>query len=199
MQPGDIAVIHAGVYREHVRPGLNGTASAPITYQAAPGEEVVLTGADVLAGWTETRNGVWKKEQVSYHVHDVTVRRNICAVNRRYQIGLWWDNPFFGPHPTPSVGSQGTPLDPAQANLRFDENCYWMERKQQLALWGCPWRSGHLKYNDLTAWQTARGQDGHSLAIDPQFVGPSKDNWSLRPESPARKLGAGRSTETTSK
>ena len=63
MQPGDIAVIHAGVYREHVRPGRSGTASAPITYQAAPGEEVMLTGADVLTGWTETRNGVWKKER----------------------------------------------------------------------------------------------------------------------------------------
>jgi len=136
-------------------------------------------------------------KQISYQVHDVTVSRNVCALNRRYQIGLWWDNPFFGPHPTPSVGSKGTPLDPAQANLRFDENCYWMEGKQQLALWGCPWRKGHLTYSDLAAWQTAHGQDAHSLAADPQFIAPSKGDWSLRPESPARKLGAGRSVETT--
>jgi parallel beta-helix repeat protein len=137
------------------------------------------------------------RKQVSYHVHDVTVRRNVCALNRRYQIGLWWDNPFFGPHPTPSVGSKGTPLDPARANLRFDDNCYWTEGKQQLALWGCPWRSGHLKYADLAGWQAARGQDAHSLTADPQFVAPSKGDWRLRPESPARKLGAGRSLETT--
>jgi hypothetical protein len=136
-------------------------------------------------------------KQVSYHVHDVTVRRNVCALNRRYQIGLWWDNPFFGPHPTPSVGSKGAPLDPGQANLRFDENCYWMEEKQQFALWGCPWRPRHVKYADLAAWQTARGQDAHSLVADPQFVAPSKGDWNLRPESPARKLGAGRSMETT--
>ena len=137
------------------------------------------------------------RERVSYHVHDVTVRRNVCALNRRYQIGLWWDNPFFGPHPTPSVGAKGIPLDPVEANLRFDENCYWMEGTQQLALWGCPWRKGHLTYSDLAAWQTARGQDAHSLAANPQFVNPSQGDWSLQPESPARKLGAGRSVETT--
>ena len=137
------------------------------------------------------------RERVSYHVHDVTVRRNVCALNRRYQIGLWWDNPFFGPHPSPSVGAKGIPLDPVEANLRFDENCYWMEGMQQLALWGCPWRKGHLTYSDLAAWQTARGQDAHSLAANPQFVNPSQGDWSLQPESPARKLGAGRSEETT--
>jgi len=137
------------------------------------------------------------REQVSYHVHDVTIRRNVCALNRRYQIGLWWDNPFFGAHPTPSVGSKGTPLDPAQAKLHFDENCYWMQEKQKLALWGCPWRKGHLIYSDLAAWQTAHGQDAHSLVADPQFVAPSTDDWSLRPESPARKQGSGRSLGTT--
>ena len=66
MEPGDVVVIHAGVYREHVRPGRNGTASAPITYQAAPGEEVVLTGADVLTGWTSVGGGVWKNEPWSH-------------------------------------------------------------------------------------------------------------------------------------
>ena len=95
--------------------------------------------------------------------------------------------------------TKATPLDPAQADLRFDENCYWMEGTQQLALWGCPWRSGHLKYADLAAWQTARGQDAHSLVTDPQFIDPSKGDWSVRTESPARKLGAGRSKETTSR
>ncbi len=135
--------------------------------------------------------------QVTYRVHDATIRRNVCALNRRYQVGLWWDNSFFGPHPTPSVGSKGTPLDPAQANLQFDENCYWMEGKQQLALWGCPWRPRHATYASLAAWQAARGQDARSLWADPQFVAPAKADWGLGPESPARKLGAGRSTQTT--
>ena len=62
VQPGDSVVIHAGVYREHVRPGRSGTATAPISYEAAPGEEVVLTGADVITGWESAGDGVWKKE-----------------------------------------------------------------------------------------------------------------------------------------
>lgn len=136
-------------------------------------------------------------QQVSCHVHDVTVRRNVCAWNRRYQIGLWWDNPFFGPHPTPSVGTRGVPLDPDDAALRFDENCYWMEGTQQLALWGCPWRQGHLEYSDLATWQTARDQDAHSLAANPQFGNPSQGDWSLAPGSPARKLEAGCADEIT--
>jgi hypothetical protein len=72
-----------------------------------------------------------------------------------------------------------------------------MEGTQQLALWGCPWRKGHLTYSNLAAWQTAHDQDAHSLAANPQFVNPSQGDWSLQPGSPATKLGAGRSVENT--
>jgi hypothetical protein len=37
--PGDTVVIHAGVYREHVKPRRSGTRWRPITYEAARGEE----------------------------------------------------------------------------------------------------------------------------------------------------------------
>lgn len=36
MQPGDTAVIHAGVYREGVAPARSGTPEAPIRYVGAP-------------------------------------------------------------------------------------------------------------------------------------------------------------------
>ncbi len=129
--------------------------------------------------------------QATYHVHDVTVRKNICALNSRYQVGFWWDNPFFGPHPSASRGSLGTPYDPDRNNIRFDRNLYWTKDKQALALWGCPWRPKHKKYADLATWQTERKQDPQSLAADPQFLSPEGGDWSLRPESPAHQLGAG--------
>jgi len=129
--------------------------------------------------------------QATYHVHDVTVRRNICALNHRYQVGLWWDNPFFGPHPSAGRGLSGTPYDPDQNNIRLSENLYWTQDRQALALWGCTWRPKHKQYADLATWRTERKQDLQSLAADPQFVSPETRQWALRPESPAHQLGPG--------
>lgn len=44
-QAGDVVVVHAGVYREQVAPLHGGTAAEPITYRAATGEAVRLTGS----------------------------------------------------------------------------------------------------------------------------------------------------------
>lgn len=134
--------------------------------------------------------------QATYHVHDVLVRRNICAFNTGYQVGFWWDNPFFGPHPSAARGSLGTSYDPDQNNIRFDQNLYWAEGKQAFALWGCPWRPKHKQYAVFAAWQKERDQDGQSLAADPQFIAPADGDWRPRRESPARQLGAGSSVRS---
>ncbi|OPZ26224.1 MAG: hypothetical protein BWZ02_02116 [Lentisphaerae bacterium ADurb.BinA184] len=62
LQPGEKVVVHAGVYRECVRPARGGTATdGMIAYEAAPGEPVVVTGAEAWtpaarpsAGWAMT-------------------------------------------------------------------------------------------------------------------------------------------------
>jgi hypothetical protein len=48
---GDTVLIRGGTYRERVVVKASGTAQAPIRFEAAPGEHVVLTGADRLTGW----------------------------------------------------------------------------------------------------------------------------------------------------
>lgn len=130
-------------------------------------------------------------KEVSYHIHDVIVRQNILANNSEYQIGLWYDNAFFGPHPSEKDGAKGPPLDPAKANLRFEKNFFWSEPKQQLALWGCPWRPGSKKYPQLAAWQEQQEQDAGSMFANPEFAATEKGDWSLRPTSPALRLQAG--------
>lgn len=45
---GDEVMIHGGVYREWVVVEASGTAERPITFRAAAGERVILTGADPL-------------------------------------------------------------------------------------------------------------------------------------------------------
>ena len=51
-EPGDCAIVHAGVYRELVTIDKSGRTDGPITLRAAEGETVVLTGADLLTDWT---------------------------------------------------------------------------------------------------------------------------------------------------
>jgi Right handed beta helix region/Chondroitinase B len=51
VEPGDIVVIHDGIYRETVTVEQSGTAEKPIRFEAAPGEHVVVTGADEIREW----------------------------------------------------------------------------------------------------------------------------------------------------
>jgi hypothetical protein len=51
MVAGDSCVIESGTYHETITPARSGTASAPITYEAAPGAQVVVDGADPVTGW----------------------------------------------------------------------------------------------------------------------------------------------------
>ena len=52
MVAGDRCLIESGTYHETIAPARSGTAAAPITYAAAPGAQVVIDGADPVAGWS---------------------------------------------------------------------------------------------------------------------------------------------------
>jgi hypothetical protein len=53
--------VHAGEYREWVRPRRGGLSDARrITYRAAPGEHVVVKGSERVTGWTHVGGGVWE-------------------------------------------------------------------------------------------------------------------------------------------
>lgn len=59
--PGDIITVHAGIYREQIVPPRGGISKEKcITYQAASGERVVITGSEAVKGWEIAKNGTWK-------------------------------------------------------------------------------------------------------------------------------------------
>jgi len=62
-RPGDTVVVHAGTYREWVKPNRGGTAEEQrITYRAAPGEEVIIKGSERIESWVDEEDGVWRIE-----------------------------------------------------------------------------------------------------------------------------------------
>ncbi len=59
--PGDTITVHEGIYRERVNPPRGGTsAEKRIVYQAAPGEKVMITGAEIVTGWEDLGSGLWR-------------------------------------------------------------------------------------------------------------------------------------------
>jgi Glycoside hydrolase 120, insertion domain/Protein of unknown function (DUF1565) len=60
-QPGDTVLVHGGEYREWVRPRRGGLSDARrITYQAAPGDHVVIKGSERVTGWEREKGNVWR-------------------------------------------------------------------------------------------------------------------------------------------
>ena len=59
-QPGDTVIVHAGEYREWVRPRHGGLSDQRrITYTAAPGAHVVIKGSEPATSWQLVDGTVW--------------------------------------------------------------------------------------------------------------------------------------------
>jgi len=62
-QPGDTVTVHAGTYREWVKPPRGGLdENTRIIYRAAPGEKVIIKGSERIDSWKREAGGVWKVE-----------------------------------------------------------------------------------------------------------------------------------------
>jgi alpha-N-arabinofuranosidase len=60
-QAGDVITVHGGVYRERIAPPRGGTSDQNrITYQAAAGEKVAITGSEVAKNWEKVQADTWK-------------------------------------------------------------------------------------------------------------------------------------------
>ncbi len=60
-RPGDTVIVHEGIYREWVTPPHGGLSNnRRITFTAAEGEHVVVTGSEVVADWEPAEDGTWR-------------------------------------------------------------------------------------------------------------------------------------------
>jgi len=61
--PGDVVIVHEGVYREWVKPANGGISDAiRITYRAADGEHVTIKGSEVVSDWEKLEENIWRAE-----------------------------------------------------------------------------------------------------------------------------------------
>ncbi len=62
-QAGDTVIVHAGVYREHIKPARGGDSEERrIAYRAAADEQVFIKGSERIDSWKRQAAGVWKAE-----------------------------------------------------------------------------------------------------------------------------------------
>src|SRR5437868_6957221 len=59
-QPGDSVFVRGGTYRETVKPTTSGTASAPIIFKAYNNEQVTVSGADVVSGFSQYDSNIYQ-------------------------------------------------------------------------------------------------------------------------------------------
>ncbi len=89
--PGDTIIVYEGVYREEVVFPRGGTGEdARITLKAAPGEEVVITGAEIVAG------NLWEPVEGAPGVFKVTINdRDYFQIENTFgefynPFAQWW-------------------------------------------------------------------------------------------------------------
>lgn len=95
-EAGDSVLIRSGTYRESVRPANSGNASdGPITFQAADGETVTISGAEALdGGWSSSGAGAGiYQRSISGQFDSRLHQAEQLLVDGRMMIRARWPDP----------------------------------------------------------------------------------------------------------
>jgi hypothetical protein len=166
----------------------------------------------------ENANGISMREQgprdvkmldgggsVAFHNQHDQIVNNVCAFNTENQIALWYDNAFFGMHPSDAARFSSeeefqqyiqktapeTIYDPQKQQLGIDGNLYAVRSGQPVALLGVPWRKGHRQFTSFEQYVQATGWDINSRLADPHFRSPQAGDYRFDAASPAVQMKAG--------
>jgi hypothetical protein len=141
---------------------------------------------------------------IPYHNRDHVIVGNVCAFNQGYQLGLWYDNGYFGWHPAEKEKYkteeaynrflQANPdkvYDPRAQSLLIDRNLYFAGPGQSLVLYGAPWRPKYRKFDNLAEFTSGTGFDTHSKVADPLFADAAQRDYRPKVGGPAWEMQAG--------
>jgi len=119
------------------------------------------------------------------------IRNNLVAYSQAFNIALWMDTTFFGPHP--SGGDRNSPIfeDSKALNIRFGDNLLWPLPDRPNYLYGVPWRPKSKQAKSAAEFTAVSGIADTSQVADPLFVDVQAGNYSVKPNSPVLKMKVG--------
>jgi len=88
MTAGDTCCVRRGVYRETVVPARSGSPDAPITFKPYGSEQVTISGADVISGWTSHSGSICKAPMA----WDLGPGANQVFVDGKFVFEARWPN-----------------------------------------------------------------------------------------------------------
>ena len=148
MLEGEACVIHEGVYRESVRPKSNG-----VTFSAAAGEKVVLSGYDTIATWQLYTGSIYKAS-VPASLGDQNM---VMYDGKIMNLARWPNKTDFNPFDLEAAsGAAGTLTSLSLADIPdqdFEQGgVLWFLGKNSWSSWRQPITgntAGSITYNQL--------------------------------------------------
>ena len=118
-------------------------------------------------------------------------RNNLVACSQGYNVALWMDTTFFGPHPAGHDTNDPIFEDPQTLNIRFENNLLFSLPGRSEYLYGCPWRPKSRTANTPAEFTAVSGIADSSRIEDTHFSDLLARDFRLLPESPASRMGVG--------
>lgn len=168
-------ILHAGTYRL-AKALVLAPEDTNITIEAAPGEQVVLSGARVLNGWQPVRDGIVKADLSKLDLPDLNFRELFCGGHRQH----WARVPNFDPKNPRRGGflaNDGMVESETRTKLRY--------RTTDLdpSKWKHPeraWMVFHDAKNYRPIWSPLKGVDAANRVLE----AANKADYTLAGDSP---------------
>jgi len=160
LEPGDTCRLRKGIYRESLKPARDGAGEAPIVFEAHGGEEAVISGADLLAGWERDANGLYTAPLD----WDLADQNQLFADGVMLTEARWPHNQGTLMQPTRAVAESGSPNTLVDPKLPGGDDCW----KGALL-----WCAGGERWYCWTA--TVTGFDAKTKTLT--FEKPQPDRW----------------------
>jgi hypothetical protein len=159
---GDVVYVRAGTYREGVNMKADG-----VTYQAYPGETVIINGAELLTSWT-LESGSTYKTTMNWDVDDSWGTNQAFSDGKMIELARWPDQTSTDLiMPTNAKADEATALNGSKVTVVLKDNDFnepdgrWVGAQ----IWINTSRNGS-DGNGMTAVVKATSQANHTITFD---------------------------------